>query len=159
MTEGQNLIELAYNLRKMAQNQVKVQTIWAVVKEVDWDDKTMIATGVSDELDYLDVKLGLGGRNVKPEIGSYCLLGVIENQEAAAFLIEAEQVEEYSLNAGKTVFKSDGEQFSISTEDENLGACMDGLVAEILNIYAPKNVAKIELIRQRLKKVLSNGTE
>lgn len=88
------------NLNRMAKGHVKVQTAWAKVKTVDWDKKTMVATGVVDELDYYDVLLGLGSEYRKPVVGKLCLVGLIENQDAASFLIYAEEVEETVFDGG-----------------------------------------------------------
>lgn len=143
MEEGSNINELAQNLQSMAKRHVKVQTAWAVVKSINWGEKTMVATGVLDELDYHDVLLGIGGEARKPKLRSQCLLGMIENQDGAAFLIAAEEYE----------------GFLFESQNENLGKILDDLIREILNIYAPKNVANIGVIRERLKKVLDNGTQ
>ncbi|MNS21777.1 hypothetical protein D3C72_535470 [compost metagenome] len=90
-------------IRDAGRDHVKVQTCWVTVKSVDWDKKTMIATGVADDLDFEDVSLGIGYMYQKPAIGCLCLLGMIENQDAAAFLIDAEVVEELNL---KTTVKA-----------------------------------------------------
>lgn len=97
--------KLAESFKSMAKAGVKVSTAWVTVKSVDWEgEKTMIATGLMDDLDYNDVLLGLGGTYLKPKVGKLCLIGLIENQDAATFLIEAEEVEEMEINAVKITF-------------------------------------------------------
>lgn len=106
--------ELAELIGGAGKRHVKVQTVWAIAKEVDWDGKKMIATGVADDLDFLNVRLGLGSIYRKPAVGTLCLLGLIENKDAATFLIDAEELEELSiettvktnLKAVETVFNS-----------------------------------------------------
>lgn len=68
----------------------------------------MTAKGTADDLEYLDVALGLGAIYTKPAAGAVCLIGIIDGQEVSAFLIAAEKVElvEYAadrvtVNEGK----------------------------------------------------------
>ncbi|MBX7204143.1 MAG: hypothetical protein K1X81_01850 [Bacteroidia bacterium] len=88
----------------MAKRQVKVTTAWVTVKAVDWDEKTMTATGLMDDLDYNDVLLGIGSVYTKPKQGTKALIGLIENQDAATFLIECEEVEEMLINSLQITF-------------------------------------------------------
>lgn len=96
------------NLRKLAQSQVMVQTSWVKVKSVDWDKKTMVATGIIDGLDYHDVLLGLGSEYIKPKVGTLCKIGKVENKDAASYVISTEEAElmlldslEIILNGGE----------------------------------------------------------
>lgn len=82
----------------------KIQTHYAYVTEVNWDAKTMTVKGLIDDLEFFDVILGLGSVNIKPVIGSSCLIGVILNNEAQTFLISAEEIETIELQ-DKTGFK------------------------------------------------------
>lgn len=54
---------------QMISERAEIQTAWVTVKSVDWEDKTMIATGLIDDLDYFDVLLGLQAqyKNLKQE--------------------------------------------------------------------------------------------
>lgn len=73
-------------------------------KSVQWDDRghrTMTATGLTDDTDYLEVMLGFGYTDIKPKQGSVCLIGVVEGQEALTFLINAEEVELVEVKADK----------------------------------------------------------
>lgn len=98
---SQEATEFVQLLTDRAKSQVKVQTVWVTVKEVDWNDKTMTATGIVDGLDFNEVLLGLGSVYVKPKKDTKCLVGMIENKDAAAFLIHAEEVEELSVKVDK----------------------------------------------------------
>lgn len=104
MKRGSNIIEFGNLINQKAKAQVDVQTHWCTVKEVDWDKKTMTATGVVDDLDFFDVLLGLGSMNRKPSLKSKCLIGIVNNNAAAAFLIECEEIEEIEIS-DKTGFK------------------------------------------------------
>lgn len=70
---------------------------WAVVDEVHWEDKTMTVTGVADDLPYYDVQLGLGAMMIKPAVKSNVLIGIIEGDEASAFLLAAEEIAEIEV--------------------------------------------------------------
>lgn len=70
---------------------------WAVVNEVDWEEKTMTVTGVADDLPYYDVQLGLGAMMIKPVVESSVLIGIIEGDEASAFLLAAAEIEKIEL--------------------------------------------------------------
>jgi hypothetical protein len=89
--------KLVNGIKNAAKKQVPVQTVWAKVKNVDWNEKTMTVTGLTDELDYADVLLGLGSEFKKPVLNSKCLIGIIANKDAATFLIHADEVEEHLL--------------------------------------------------------------
>jgi hypothetical protein len=108
--------KLANSIREAGKKHVLVQTAWVIVKSVDWSKKTMVATGVMDDLDYHDVLLGIGSIYIKPKKGCKCLIGLIENKDGAAFLIDCEKAEETLLNGG-----------------DNGGLCKKDKVAEKLN--------------------------
>ncbi len=97
MAKGNNISALAKAIKESGKRHLTIQAQWATVKEVDWEAKTMTATGVADDLDYLDVRLGLGVVHLRPKKDSLCLLGKIENQDAATYLIDAEEVEEMNV--------------------------------------------------------------
>lgn len=96
--KGSNISALADCIKNAGKRHVKTQVAWAEVKSVNWGDKTMVATGVSDGLDYLDVSLGIGNVYKKPKEGSLCQVGMLENQDAAMYMIDAESVEEVEIN-------------------------------------------------------------
>ncbi len=96
--------ELIETLGEKSKEHIKITTVAATVKSVNWVDKTMDAVGVSSELDYFDVLLGLGSMQIKPKVGTLCLLGIIENKEAETFLIDAEEIEAYELTATNITF-------------------------------------------------------
>lgn len=102
-----NLLKLKQTLSQRGKEQIPVMLVWAVVKAVDWDKKTMTAEGVMDGLDFNDVLLGLGSKYVKPVIGSKCLIGLIENNAAAAFLVDCGDVDDIEWKvSGKYLVKN-----------------------------------------------------
>lgn len=125
------MIEL---LGQKAKEGIPTQTVWAVCKSVDWDNKTMVATGQTDNLDYDDVLLGNGFEYKKPKQGTICLLGVIQNNEAMTYLIDAVEVEEYEIIIDKTKFKQSLNGFTIQKENESLLKILKDLMDEINNL-------------------------
>ena len=97
---------------------------WVEVQQVDRTARTMTAAGVTDELEYYDVELGMGAITLFPAVGSTALVGIVEGQEAAAFLLAAEQVERVELNADVEIVLNGGGQG---------GLVIAGNVAEKLN--------------------------
>lgn len=151
--------KLAETLSQMAKRHVKVQTAWAIVKSVDWGERTMVATGVADDLDYLDVLLGLGSIYRKPKPGDKCLIGLVENQDEAAFLIDAEQVEEMIVTVGGSELRVTEEGFSLKKGGESLKEILEELLKQILQMTVttavgpsgtPVNAAAFQAIQQRV---------
>jgi len=97
-----NLDKLNHTLNEKMKTSQPVQIVWAVVTQVDWENKTMTAEGISDELDYPDVSLGIGNLFVKPAVNSSCILGIIENDPTQALLFDAGDVEEYEINVSES---------------------------------------------------------
>lgn len=129
--KGNAIDDFAKLLQGAGKAHVKVQSCWAIVKAVDWGNKTMTATGQTDGLDYFEVQLGLGSLYRKPKKGTMCLIGMIENRDAAAFLIDAEEVEEYSLRVDKNEFEINSGGFLIKKENETLRSLMLDLLSAI----------------------------
>ena len=128
----------------------KVQTVWVEAKEINWEEKTMTAMGVSDELPYYDVLLGLENIAIKPKKGTTCLIGLIENDETKPFLIWADEVESYELKVGETEFKmQDG--FLLKKESETLYKLMADLLQEIQRMKFTTNVGPTVSLINRLK--------
>jgi predicted transcriptional regulator len=78
----------------------QAQLRFAVCKSVDWNEKTMTAVGVSDDVPYEGVQLGFGFMDIKPNPDTVCLIGILEGKEALTFLINAEEVELAEVNSG-----------------------------------------------------------
>ena len=78
---------------------VKATMRWVTCTAVDWEAQTMTATD-GDELEFFDVLLGIGTNVVKPVVGSDCLIAIIENDEATAFMLFADEAELIQFNGG-----------------------------------------------------------
>lgn len=81
---------------------------WATVREVDQEEKTMTVVGVRDDLEYYDVELGLGSVFIYPAAGSTVLIGVVEGDAAAAFLLSAEKAERIEIEADVEIVLNGG---------------------------------------------------
>lgn len=107
MSKGNNINDFLALMKGVGKSHVKVQTAWCIVKKVDWENKLMDVEGISDGLLFQDVLLGLGNVYRKPKLGSKCLVGLIENNDAAAFLIEAEALDFIELHLGSVLIEID----------------------------------------------------
>ncbi len=86
----------------------QAQLRFAVCRSVNWEEKTMTATGVSDDVDYEGVQLGFGYIDIKPKKDTVCLIGILEGKEALTFLINAESVELVEVVAEDTITVNGG---------------------------------------------------
>ncbi|WP_228235939.1 hypothetical protein [Allomuricauda sp. M10] len=145
-------------LKEKQKSEIQPQMVWATVKSVDWEKRTMVATGLVDDLEYYDVLLGLGNTYKKPKQGSKCLLGVIGNHSAFTFLIEAESVEEMLVVSGESEMTVKEEGFIIKRADQSLTQVLNDFIDEVNKIVVINgttiNVAAVNLIKQRLNTIL-----
>lgn len=149
---------------------VPVQTVWAVAKYVDWETKTMVATGQIDNLDYHNVLLGNGHQYKKPKVGTICLLGIIQNNAAMTFLIDAQQIEEHLLIQDQTLFKMDLNGFLMQRESSNLKDILQNLIKEVnllnrelqkvvVSVGVTPNVPVLQQIEQRTTDINNQVSE
>ncbi len=161
-------------LNDVAKSNIPEGTVWGIVKSVDWKEKTMIATSVKDGLDYFDVLLGLGYRQIKPKVGSRCLISCSENKVTSMFLIDALEVEEIILNVknnqciikeNETLLEIDNTKaiinnqgYSIKQGNESLKTILNDWITEVSKIIVVNgttiNVGRMNEIKQRLNSVL-----
>lgn len=140
-----SLDKLKKTLSELAKNSTPIQTVWVEVTEVDWEERTMTAIGVDDELEYYDVLLGLGSIDLKPKKGSTCLIGIIENQDTASFLINADQIEEIDINVEDCQLKINN-GFLLKKENETLAKLMSDLLKEIQKMKFTTNTGSTILL-------------
>lgn len=98
--EQKELIRTA--IRSMVTDMVPLQTMFGIVRSVDWTSKTM--TVEVDELEIEDVLLSIDGSAAdvkKPKVGKKVLCGIIENEEQILFMLWCEEYEEWQLNGDK----------------------------------------------------------
>lgn len=137
---------------------IPVQTVYATCMEVDWQNKTMTAIGLVDELPYYQVSLGLGSIYKKPKQGAVCLIGVIGNNTAATFLITTDQLEELIVKVDDSELNITPQGFKISRLGEVLKTVFNDMIDEINKIkviYGNSiDVAAMIAIKQRLNTLL-----
>ncbi len=152
------ITEFTRLLKQQQKSAINPQLIWATVKSVNWDAKTMIAESIVDGLEYFNVLLGLGSFYRKPKVGTKCLLGVLGNKAAATFLIEAEAFEEEIYKSGTTEFTIKETGFIVKQGDESLKTILNDFITEVNKIVVIQgrtiDVAAVTLIKNRLNTVL-----
>lgn len=143
-----SLDKLKITLSELQASKIPTQTVLVEVKEVNWDDRTMTVIGVDDELEYYDVLLGLGSVDVKPKVGSNCLIGFINNSETLPFLIMADEVEEIDVKSEHCQLKvNDG--FLLKKQNETLAKLMSDLLKEIQKMKFTTNTGStIKLVNK-----------
>lgn len=155
---GKELDEFERLFKGHLKSGVKPKMVWATVKEVDWNTKTMTVVSLVDDLEYYDVLLGIGSVYKKPTPGTKCLLGVIGNKDVATFLIEAEAVEEmaYKSDQSEFIIKEDG--FVVKKGTETLIEVLNDFIDEVNKIVVIQgntiNKAAVTTIKQRLNTIL-----
>lgn len=137
---------------------VPVQTAYATCKSVDWQNKTMTAIGLTDDLEYYEVDLGRGAEYKKPKEGALCIIGLIENKPANAFLIDATELEELEIKTGDTEVTVKDTGVKIKRSGEDLRSVLNDMIDEINKIRViygnTINVTAMTAIKQRLNNIL-----
>lgn len=101
---------------------------WVTAEEVDWEAQTMTASG-EDDLKFFDVLLGLGTVSVKPVLGADCLIAIVENDDATAFMLYANEAELISYNGGENGGLTNTPELKIQLD--KLTARVDGIIDAI----------------------------
>lgn len=96
--------KLVLSIKRVADGAKQAQIRFVECTSVDWENKTMNAVGQGDDVEYMDVMLGFGYVDIKPAIGSVCLIGIIDGQEVSTFLINAETVDLVETKSKKIVY-------------------------------------------------------
>lgn len=130
---------------------------------VNWDKKTMSAVD-NDGLEYFDISLGFGSVCIKPAVGSLCVIGLLEGQDTATWLLHTEEAAEIVWNGGKVELKMK-DRLMIKNDAENLKDLLSDLLKAIKAMKFTTNTgATIKLvnivdfikIEQRIEKLLTN---
>ena len=159
MSELTNFIALMGG--QIAKQPLQAQLRWATCESVDWEARTMTARGQSDGLEYFDVLLGLQAIAIKPKKDALCLLGVLEGQDAATFLITASEIEE-------VVLLSTGGNVQISNGTVSLYSLMGDLMQIITNLKVhtpagpstgllPESLLALNAFETNFKSLLKHG--
>lgn len=139
---SKHLIEFKKILTEKMTAKVPIQTEWVKVTSVDWEDKTMVAIGQDNGLEYFDVLLGLGSLNIRPKVESLALVGSIHNGEAC-FMISCEEIEELELT-DKTGFKVSLNNGLLAVNGDEYGGIVN---AKELKTQLDKNTLILEKIQ------------
>jgi hypothetical protein len=143
LSTGKNITKFGKLLTEKTKALIDVQTHWCIVESVDWTEKTMIATGLTDDLDFHDVNLGIGAIHTKPSLKSKCLIGIINNNPADAFLIESEQIDEIEI-IDKSGFKIHLNNGKMTINGNKFGGLVD---AKELKKQVDKNTLILKQIQ------------
>lgn len=146
---SKKLIEFKKLINEKMKSKVPIQTEWVKVSSVNWDEKTMIAIGENNGLEYFDVLLGLGSVNIKPKIETLALVGSIHNGEAC-FMISCEEIDGYEI-IDKSGFKLVLNNGLLTINGDNFGGIVN---AKELKTQVDKNTA----ILQSMQTVFSSWT-
>ena len=74
------------------------------VTSVNWEEKTMDAVDLIDDLEHFDIKLGMGSIFKRPAIDSLALVAMIGKEAVDTILIDAVSLDEIEIT-DKTGFK------------------------------------------------------
>lgn len=158
MSTGHEISDFIELLRQKTKENLEISTIWAVVKSVDWNQKTCVCIGDLDNLEYYDVLLGIGDVYKKPKKGSKTLLGIINGNSAHTFLIHCDEVEEIEITSGKSKFLIEEKGFVIQQGNESLKNVFNDMIDELNKIIVIQgttiNVSAMNLIKERFNKIL-----
>lgn len=149
--------QIRKGLKDLAASTGPLQTILATVVSVDEDELTCVLE--EDGLEIFDVRLRpVINENesvtIIPKEGSWVMATRIED-EAEWMVIAVDEIEKYRIVVGDMLFEMKDGKFMVKSGVENLGKCIDDLIAQIQLIYAPKNTAAITAIQLRFKQLLS----
>ena len=121
---------------------VTPQLRWATVDSVDWTNKTADVTVIADELAIYGVELGLGGVDLRPKVGSKCLVLLIEKSTTKGYMLTAEEL--------------DGVR--VVSQNESLKDVLNDFIDEVNKIIVVHgttiNKVAVTAIKQRLNKIL-----
>lgn len=156
MSFESELTQFSKLFRKRLNDNRQPQIRWVTATSVDENSLTMTATGLTDELEYLEIMLGSQKICTIPAVGSLCLIGLVEGQEAHTFLIHAEEVDKIVINVNTSIdIKGSG--------DQQLGLQLSKLITEICNIYVIEgtspNIKNLTTIQTNIKKILKTDEE
>lgn len=107
MTSDEQL-KILFSGNKATDNALPAMLRWVEVISVNAEERTMVAKGVSDGLEYFDIELGSGSVILYPAGGSLCLIGMVEGMETNGFLISATEVEKIEVTATTEIVLNGG---------------------------------------------------
>jgi hypothetical protein len=187
MSFDSELTQFSKLFRKHLSDNQQAQIRWVTASEVNATNYTMTAVGLTDGLEYYNIMLGSANMGVIPAVGSPCLIGLVEGEEAHTFLIYAKEPDKVIVNTdnditvessnGSIAIKSDKGNISINATkgitinaDKGLsikGASIDlyDLLSNLVTVVAaitassPADTIEITKIKQNLASLLKIAPE
>ena len=148
MSTDDGITEMIEYIKKYVLHDLTTQVEWHTCTRVNWETKTMDSKEVASETELFDVYLGMGSMNVRPKVGSKCLVGMIENHNGIGFLIYAQEAEAIELVAGGVKVEVEDGKIKLN------GDTYSSVKAETLQ----KELNKTKAVVDTLVQVLSNWT-
>lgn len=147
---GKELDELVSVLGRENKRSQTMSIQWAKVISVNWNERTCDAKGISDDLEFYDILIGVGSVDVKPKVGSLILIGMINNDETTSFLISAEEIDMIEIKAKNCELTID-DGFLLRKENETLQKLMVDLLQEIQKMKFTTNTGSTITLVNKLK--------
>lgn len=153
-------------LHQKGKSQILPEVIWVTAKEINWEEKTMTATSIVDDLDYYDVLLGLGSFFRKPRQGTKCVIAKLENSNGT-ILIDAEEFDQAIFTSQDTNFIIKQTGFIVKVGNESLKEVLNDWQAEFgkladeinkieVSIGVTPNVPAITEIKNKVTTAIKN---
>lgn len=143
--KGSNIDVFSEILRKNSHEAVPMTMRRVKVTAVDWNNKTMTAQDLIEDLPHEDVRLGFGSIYFKPVIDSLAVIGIIGKKEVDTFLIDAHEIEEAVIKTddAETTMKVNG--YQVNSQGENLKTVMNDFIKNLndVNLELQKVVVSI----------------
>ncbi len=105
---------------------------------VDWDKKTMKAVD-NEGLEYFGVSLGFGSVCVKPKKDALCVIGLLENQDTATWLVHTETADEIVIQGGAMAVKV-SDRLMVKNDKDSLRNLLADLLKTIKAMRFTTNV-------------------
>lgn len=126
------------------------------VKSVD-SDKYLVDVELESDLVLFDCRLRSAVTSSKsidalPAVGSQVLLARLAPDDYV--VLACDEIEEYRVTVGETAYKIDAQGHQIGKGNETLKKILNDLVDGVLKVYAPKDVAGLTAIKQRINTLL-----
>jgi hypothetical protein len=142
--KGSNIAAFKSLLTKNTDAAIPMVMRRVVVKEVNWEEKTMTATDLIDDLDHFDIRLGIGAMYRRPTVGSLAIIAIIGKETVDTILMECASIDQLEVT-DQTGFKVDLNEGKMTVN----GDAFSGIVkAPELKSQIDKNTEIIKQIQQ-----------
>lgn len=141
-------------------NQIGDQVFEGVVTSVDDVDFVADVKLDNDGGDLFDVRLKAVAGAVKsievlPKVGAEVVLVNIVAEEY--LIVSCSEIEKYKVSVGDASLTITNQGFEIKRGNESLQSILNEIVAQMLKIYAPKDVAGITAITPRIDQLFNSN--